>query len=98
MPIGQWIREQCMTRLNKSKNTTVEARLDSTTANRLTAGLSIGLIILISAVIGLLSGHPLNDIFERSSTFFTDATGARGILLVMQRLLPSAEQWRRPFM
>jgi Domain of unknown function (DUF4350) len=30
------------------------------------------------------------------SSFFTDATGTRAIYLVLQRLLPAVEQWRKP--
>jgi hypothetical protein len=65
--------------------------------NWLSAGISIGLLIGLAAILGVLSGRRSEDIvWKRPSTFFTDPSGARALLLVMQKFLPSAEQWRRP--
>ena len=55
-----------------------------------------GCLVLIVAI-ALLSTAPLSDeILRRPSTFFTGPSGARGIYLVLQRVLPSVEQWRLP--
>jgi hypothetical protein len=65
--------------------------------NGLTATLAVGLLLVLGAILGSLSGQRSADSFlRRPSTFFTDESGARALLLVMKRLLPSAEQWRRP--
>jgi len=54
-------------------------------------------LVILAAVLGSLAGQRNPDPFlRRPSTFFTDESGARALLLVMKRLLPSAEQWRRP--
>jgi len=37
-----------------------------------------------------------DPIAKRPSTFFTDPTGARALLLVMRRFVPLAEAWRQP--
>ena len=67
------------------------------TRNWLTATLAISLLVILAAVLGSLTGQRNPDPFlRRPSTFFTDESGARALLLVMKRLLPSAEQWRRP--
>jgi hypothetical protein len=53
--------------------------------------------MVLAAILGSLVGERSADYFlRRPSTFFTDESGARALLLVMKRLLPSAEQWRRP--
>lgn len=68
------------------------------TRNWLTAASAVGVLVTLAAVLGALSEPRSADPFlRRPSTFFTDASGARGLLLVMKRLLPSADQWRRPF-
>ena len=65
--------------------------------NGLTATLAVGFLVVLAAILGSLSGQRSADSFlRRPSTFFTDESGARALLMVMQRLLPSAEQWRRP--
>lgn len=65
--------------------------------NWTTATVSVGLLVFLAVVLGTLSGERRDDpFFGRASTFFTDQSGARALLLVMQRLLPSVEQWRRP--
>jgi hypothetical protein len=67
------------------------------TRNWLTATLVIGFLVLLAMILGSLAVQRSADPFlRRPSTFFTDASGARALLMVMHRLLPSAEQWRRP--
>jgi hypothetical protein len=62
-----------------------------------TAGLAAALCVILIAVIAVLSANPSNDtVLRRPSTFFTDPSGARAIYLVLQRVLPSVEQWRLP--
>ena len=66
-------------------------------ANWWTAAVALGICLVLMVVIALLSVRPAADTFlRRPSTFFTDASGTRGIYLVLQRVLPSAEQWRLP--
>ncbi len=68
------------------------------TYNRATAMVATGLFLFLSVLLANLSPPKNSDpVAQRPSTFFTDPTGARALLLVMRRLLPSAEQWRRPF-
>ncbi len=66
--------------------------------NALTIGASLGGVALVAVVIGALTEGP--PAAERPSptpsTFFSDPPGARGLLLVVQRFLPSAAPWRRP--
>ena len=63
----------------------------------ITATLAVALLLVLAAILGALSGPRSADpFFQRTSTFFTDGSGARALLLIMKRLLPSAEQWRRP--
>lgn len=66
--------------------------------NALTIGASLGGVALVAAVLGALTEGP--PAAERPSptpsTFFSDPPGARGLLLVVQRFLPSAAPWRRP--
>ena len=67
------------------------------TRNWLTATFVVGFLILLATILGSLAGQRSADPFlRRPSTFFTDPSGARALLLVMNQLLPSAEQWRRP--
>jgi hypothetical protein len=66
--------------------------------NLWTAGISAGVCAILIAAITLLSIDSSNDfINRRPSTFFTDRTGTRAILLVLQKMLPATDQWRRPF-
>src|SRR5918996_4013106 len=65
--------------------------------NWLTATFVVGFLILLATILGSLAGQRSADPFlRRPSTFFTDPSGARALLLVMNQLLPSAEQWRCP--
>ena len=64
--------------------------------NRLTVGGSLALLMILSAVLGSIAKEPEYDVRNRTSTFFTDETGARALYFVMQRLLSSVEQWRQP--
>ena len=67
------------------------------TTNIVTAAGAIGLFLVVSFLLAAVSSRPTKDDFlQRPSTFFTDATGARALLLITAKLLPSAEQWRRP--
>jgi len=65
--------------------------------NRLTAAVATGLFVVLAVLLASFSRHQASDALRRRpSTFFTDRSGARALLLVMQKLLPSAEIWRRP--
>jgi hypothetical protein len=65
--------------------------------NRLTATVATVVFLALSLVLASFATRESSDaIRQRPSTFFTDPTGARALLLVMKRLLPSVEQWRRP--
>jgi Domain of unknown function (DUF4350) len=65
--------------------------------NRLTAAVATGLFVVLAVLLASFSSHQASDALQRRpSTFFTDRSGARALLLVMQKLLPSAEIWRRP--
>ncbi len=65
--------------------------------NRATAIVATGTFLILSVLVANLSTPKQSDpVAQRPSTFFTDPTGARALLLVMRRLLPAAEQWRRP--
>ena len=66
--------------------------------NLWTAILAAGICVILIAAITLLSINTANDfINRRPSTFFTDRTGTRALLLVLQQILPATTQWRRPF-
>ena len=72
--------------------------MTSQTVNRLTAGLAIGVFLLLSLVLANLSTPQQGDTFlRRPSTFFTDQTGARAFFVVIRQFSPGAEQWRRSF-
>ena len=72
--------------------------MTSQTVNRLTAGLAMGVFLLLSVVLANLSTPQQSDNFlRRPSTFFTDQTGARALFLVIRQFSPAAEQWRRSF-
>jgi hypothetical protein len=65
--------------------------------NRLTATIATVIFLVLSIVLASFTTRQSSDvILKRPSTFFTDPTGARALLLVMKQLLPSVEQWRRP--
>ena len=65
--------------------------------NWILAGAAIVLLFILAAVLASLSGERRSDeMLRRPSTFFTDPSGARALLLVMRKLLPAAEQWRKP--
>ena len=67
------------------------------THNRLTAAAATGIFLILSLVLASFSTRQNTDVMlQRPSTFFTDPSGARALLLVMQQLLPAVEQWRRP--
>lgn len=61
------------------------------------AVLATGLCVLLLVVVFRGRGRPAPaGKRQTASSFFTDAAGTRAIFLVLRRLLPSAEQWRRP--
>ncbi len=63
----------------------------------LAATLTTGALVVLALALAPFSVQRSADPFlERPSTFFTDPSGARALLLVMKQLLPSAEPWRRP--
>jgi hypothetical protein len=65
--------------------------------NLRTAIASAGVCIILLIAISALSLRSSSDfINRRPSTFFTDSTGARAILLVLQKVFPGTDQWRRP--
>jgi Domain of unknown function (DUF4350) len=65
--------------------------------NRLTATIATVIFLVLSVGLANFTTRESTDVIrQRPSTFFTDPTGARALLLVMKQLLPSAEQWRRP--
>lgn len=67
------------------------------TVNRLTASLATGMFLLLSLLLARFSDQQSRDTLrQRPSTYFTDPSGARALLLVMQQFLPATEQWRRP--
>ncbi|MGH7844860.1 MAG: DUF4350 domain-containing protein [Candidatus Binatia bacterium] len=67
------------------------------TRNWITAIFAVSLLVALAAILGALSVPRSPDPrLKRPSTFFTDESGARALLLVMKQLLPAAEQWRRP--
>ncbi|MBM2806824.1 MAG: hypothetical protein HW419_4717 [Deltaproteobacteria bacterium] len=61
--------------------------------NWILAGAAIVLLFILAAVLASLSGERRSDeMLRRPSTFFTDPSGARALLLVMRKLLPAAER------
>jgi hypothetical protein len=65
--------------------------------NRATAiGATLVFLVLSLLVADYSTPKRSDPIAQRPSTFFTDPSGARALLLVMRRLLPLAETWRRP--
>jgi hypothetical protein len=66
--------------------------------NRLTAGLAMGIFLILSLLLANLSTpRRSHTLLRRPSTFFTDPSGARALFLVVKQFFPTAEQWRRPF-
>jgi hypothetical protein len=66
--------------------------------NLWTAIVGAGVCVVLIAAITLLSINSSNDfINRRPSTFFTDRTGTRALLLILQQIIPATDQWRRPF-
>ena len=71
--------------------------MTSLSYNRMTAVLTTGVFLIVSVLLAGLSGQRSADpLLRRPSTFFTDPSGARALLLIIQQLLPEAAQWRRP--
>ncbi len=65
--------------------------------NWLLAGAAIALLFILAALLAALAGERRSDVMlRRPSTFFTDPSGARALLLVMKKLLPGADPWRQP--
>jgi hypothetical protein len=63
-----------------------------------TAILGSGLCVILIGAISLLSVDSASDYFKsRPSTFFSDRTGTRALLLILQQVIPATSQWRRPF-
>lgn len=71
--------------------------MSSDKRNWILASSAIALLFVLAALLAALSGERRTDvILRRPSTFFTDASGARALLLVMKKLLPAVDQWRQP--
>lgn len=65
--------------------------------NWILAGSAIALLFILAALLAALGGERRADvILRRPSTFFTDPSGARALLMIMKQLLPGADQWRQP--
>jgi hypothetical protein len=61
------------------------------------AGLASAFCVVLMIVIAMLSAEPSSDTFlRRPSTYFTDPSGGRAAYLVLERVLPSVDQWRLP--
>ena len=66
------------------------------TYNRLTATAATAIFVVLSVILASFSTRETTDLIQqRPSTFFTDPTGARALLMVMKRFV-AAEPWRRP--
>lgn len=65
--------------------------------NRLILFSALTCFCLLMALVTLLSPAASHDLLNRPSTYYTDKTGARGLLLILQEFLPSVTQWRKPF-
>src|SRR5436190_24127075 len=66
-------------------------------SNRWTAGLAAAVCLVLIVTIAILSAKPSSDtLLRRPSTYFTDPSGARASYLVLERVLPSIDQWRLP--
>ena len=67
------------------------------TYNRLTATAATAIFVVLSVILASFSTRETTDLIQqRPSTFFTDPTGARALLMVMKRFVAAAEPWRRP--
>ena len=67
------------------------------TYNRLTATVATAIFVVLSVILASFSTRETTDLIQqRPSTFFTDPTGARALLMVMKRFVAAAEPWRRP--
>ena len=53
-------------------------------------------VILITAITFLSIDSSADFIARRPSSFFTDRTGTRALLLILQQIMPATGQWRRP--
>lgn len=68
-------------------------------ANARVATVAVTVCVVLIFLVSLLSTERSSDVvLSRPSTFFTDATGARALYLVLEQLLPpgTVGQWRRP--
>jgi hypothetical protein len=66
--------------------------------NLWTAILAAAVCVILITAISLLSIDSSSDyIGSRPSSFFTDRTGTRALLLILQQIMPATSQWRRPF-
>ena len=71
--------------------------MTSSRKNLWTAILGAGLCVVLITTISLLSVDSAGDfISRRPSTFFSDRTGTRALLLILQQLIPTTDLWRRP--
>lgn len=52
--------------------------------------------VLIAFIVSFQKEKPVKDLLERPSTYFTDETGARALLLVSQRVLPNVDVHQLP--
>ncbi len=65
--------------------------------NFLLATVSVSLCLVLLYALASIGDKPAAAVqTQRSSSFFTHAVGTRAIYLVLKRLLPAVEQWRRP--
>ncbi|MEE9149275.1 MAG: DUF4350 domain-containing protein [Candidatus Tectomicrobia bacterium] len=65
--------------------------------NFLLATVSVSLCLVLLYALASIGDKPATAVqTQRSSSFFTHAAGTRAIYLVLKRLLPAVEQWRRP--
>jgi hypothetical protein len=72
--------------------------MKTNTRNWVISVVLVGLLVILSVVLGSgRKGVERDPFFQRPSSFFTDRGGVKGLYLVMQCLLPSAKQWRKPF-
>lgn len=65
--------------------------------NRLIVFSALACFFLLMALVTLLSPKANHDLLNRPSTYYTDKTGAKGLLLILRKFLPSVTQWRKPF-
>ena len=65
--------------------------------NRIIVFSALACFGLLMAVLTLLSPESSHDLLNRPSSYYTDKTGAKGLWKVLDKFLPSATQWRKPF-